>query len=374
MAAVRLAALREARPAERRVALVPEVAARCIQGGYEVVVEAGAGARAFFPDQEYSDAGVRVATRAEALASSDVVAVVNPPDADLIAALRPGQVIVGLLGSRTNPAILEALAPTGATAIDLAYLPRTLSRTQTMDALSSQASVAGYQAGLVAAETFTRYMPMMITAAGTAKPAKVIVLGTGVAGLQAIGTVKRLGAVVTGYDVRPASRIEVESLGAKFLAPAGLEDGAGEGGYARELTPEEQAAQRAELDDYIVGQDIVITTAQVPGRKPPVLVTAATVARMKPGSVIVDLGTSALGGNVEGSVPGERVLTAGGVTIVDGSNLAAEMPTGASMAFARNISSLLGTLVVDGAITVNLSDEVLDAIVVTHEGAVRKGA
>jgi NAD(P) transhydrogenase subunit alpha len=242
-----------------------------------------------------------------------------------------------------------------------------------MDALSSQASVAGYRAAIVGTLAFARYIPMMITAAGTAKPAKIMVLGTGVAGLQAIGTAKRLGGVITGYDVRPASRNEVESLGATFLSPKGLEDGAGQGGYARELTPEEQAAQRADLDGHLVQQDIIITTAQVPGRKPPVLVTAEAVARMKPGTVIVDLGSSALGGNVEGSVPGERVLTAGGVTILDGSNLAAEMPTGASNAYARNVMSLLGALVREGEVKLDLDDEVLDAITVTLGGAVRKG-
>ncbi|MDR1428225.1 MAG: NAD(P) transhydrogenase subunit alpha [Bifidobacteriaceae bacterium] len=374
MAAVRLAALREVKKAERRVALVPEVAARLIRNGFEVIVEAGAGTSAFFPDQAYADAGAHVRGRAEAIAQADILATVNPPDSELIAALRPGQVIVGLLGSRTDRATLEALAAAGVTGLDFAYLPRTLSRSQTMDVLSSQASVAGYRAAIVAAETFSRYMPMMITAAGTAKPAKLIVLGTGVAGLQAIGTAKRLGAVVTGYDVRPASRGEVESLGAAFLAPSGLEDGAGEGGYARELTPEEKAAQQAELAGHLVAHDIVITTAQVPGRKPPVLVTAETVARMKPGSVIVDLGTSALGGNVEGSVPGEQVVTKNGVTIVDGSNLAAEMPAGASAAYARNVQSLLGALVIDGALAVDFADEVLDAVTVTYDGAVRKGA
>jgi NAD(P) transhydrogenase subunit alpha len=374
MAAVRIAALREVPETERRVAIVPEVAARLTQGVWEVLVEKDAGARAFFPDQAYAEAGAKVVARSEAIREADIVAVVHPPDAALIAALRPGQVVLGLLGSRTDQATVQALAAAGITGLDFARIPRTLSRTQTMDVLSSQASVAGYRAAIVAAEAFGRYVPMMITAAGTAKPAKAMVLGTGVAGLQAIGTAKRLGAVVTGYDVRPASRTEVESLGATFLAPTRLTDGAGEGGYARELTPEEQAAERAELDNYIVAQDIVITTAQVPGRKPPVLVTEATVARMKPGSVIVDLGASALGGNVEGSVPGSQVVTPGGVAILDGSNLAAQMPAGASAAFARNVMSLVGTLVADGAIKIDLTDEVIEAIAVTHEGAVRKGA
>jgi len=373
MAAVRIAALRETREGERRVAIVPEVVTRLKGDGLEVLVEQGAGEDAFFPDAAYTDAGATVVTRAEALAQANVVATVNAPDAGLIAELTSGQVLAGLIGTRTDPQIAAALAEAGVTGLDLAFLPRTLSRSQTMDALSSQASVAGYRAAIVGAESFARYLPMMITAAGTAKPAKLIVLGTGVAGLQAIGTAKRLGAIVTGYDVRPASRGEVESLGATFLAPAGLEDGAGEGGYARELTAEEQANQQAELGNFVAGQDIVITTAQVPGRKPPVLVTAETVARMAPGSVLVDLGTSALGGNVEGSQPGQRVLTPGGVTIVDGSNLAAEMPTGASAAYARNIMALLKILVVDGAVAVNLEDEVIEAIAVAHGGTARKG-
>ncbi|MDR0366418.1 MAG: NAD(P) transhydrogenase subunit alpha, partial [Bifidobacteriaceae bacterium] len=285
----------------------------------------------------------------------------------------PGKVVVGLLGARTDAAGLAALAKTGATGIDLGYLPRTLSRTQTMDALSSQASVAGYRAAVVAAHAFSRYFPMMITAAGTAKPAKVLVIGTGVAGLQAIGTAKRLGAVVTGYDVREASREEVESLGAKFLSPSGVEDAAGAGGYARELTAEERAAQQAELADYAVSNDIVITTAQVPGRKPPVLLTADTVERMGPGSVIVDLGSSALGGNVEGTAPGETAVTAGGVSLVGAANLPAQMPASASVSYSRNVLALVKAALSDGALVIDTADEVFDAVVVCCDGTVREG-
>ncbi|MDR0945447.1 MAG: NAD(P) transhydrogenase subunit alpha [Bifidobacteriaceae bacterium] len=372
MAAVRIAALREVSEIERRVAIVPEVAARLVKGGYEVLVEKGAGSRAFFPDQSYTDVGAKVVARAEAISGSDILAVVDTPDATLLGATHQGQVIVGLLGARSDPAVAQALADAGVTGIDLAFMPRTLSRTQTMDALSSQSSVAGYRSVLVAAEKFSRYMAMMVTAAGTAKPARVIVLGTGVAGLQAIGTAKRLGAMVQGYDVRPASRGEVESLGATFIELQSVKDAAGEGGYARALTPEEQAAQQAELEGYVTANDIVITTAQVPGRKPPVMVTAKAVAEMKAGSVIVDLGCSALGGNVEGSQPGQTVITDHGVTIIDGSNLAAEMPGSASSFYSRNIMALLGILVVDGAINVNLEDEVLTAVVVSHDGQNRK--
>jgi NAD(P) transhydrogenase subunit alpha len=239
-----------------------------------------------------------------------------------------------------------------------------------MDALSSQASVAGYKAAILAADTFERYLPMLITAAGTAKPAEVLVLGAGVAGLQAIGTADRLGAIVRGYDVRPASRGEVESLGAKFLVLKTAADAAGEGGYARALTPEEQQAQQKELSDHISRHDIVITTAQVPGRRPPVLVTAEAVKAMTPGSVIVDIAASELGGNCELSEAGRTVVTDNGVTIVGASNLPASMPVAASNAYSRNISALLTHLVAGGALVIDLDDEIQAGVVITHGGAV----
>jgi NAD(P) transhydrogenase subunit alpha len=376
MPPIGLAALKETAPGEQRVALVPEVASRLIKDGFAPVVEKSAGALAFLPDAAYEKAGVELLDRTAALSKAEVLLAVAPPDTELLSKLRKGQVVIGLLNSRTDAEGVAALAATGATGLDVAMLPRTLSRAQTMDVLSSQASVAGYRAAIVAAETFGRYFPMMITAAGTAKPAKVIVLGAGVAGLQAIGTAKRLGAMVTGYDVRPAARGEVESLGASFLVLKSVGDAAGEGGYARELTPEEQAAQQAELAEAIAGFDIVITTAQVPGRKPPVLVTAATVASMNAGSVIVDLGASDLGGNVEGSTPNEHVVSDNGVTIIGAGMLASQMPTAASTMFSRNVAALAATLVdkESGALNVNLEDEILDAVVVCHDGQVRKGA
>jgi len=256
------------------------------------------------------------------------------------------------------------------TAVSLDGLPRTLSRTQVMDALSSQASVAGYKATLIAAAAYGRFFPLLITAAGTARPAKLLVLGTGIVGLQAIGTARRLGAQVSGYDVRPASKGEVESLGATFIELTAVGDGAGQGGYARELTAEERQAQQAELTAHIARHDVVITTAQVPGRRPPLLVTEDAVKAMAAGSVIVDMGASTLGGNVAGSVPGETVVTENGVTIIGAQNLPSSVPTAASNAYSRNISALLLSMVTDGALVIDPADEVQAGVVVTHDGQV----
>ena len=277
-----VAALTERVPGELRVALVPEVVERLVAQGFEVLVEAGAGAGAFHDDDAYVRAGAKVGPLDDVLARADVILAVRRPDAALLARLRPGQALIGMLDARLagpERAELDEAAARGVLLLSLDLLPRTLPRAQTMDALSSQASVAGYRAAIVAAEAFGRYFPMMITAAGTARPAKVLVLGAGVAGLQAIGTARRLGAQVTGYDVRPAARDEVKSMGAAFLTTATtVAAGDGGGGYARALTPEEGAAQRAELDAAIRKFDVIITTAQVPGGKPPVLVSAETVA------------------------------------------------------------------------------------------------
>jgi NAD(P) transhydrogenase subunit alpha len=239
-----------------------------------------------------------------------------------------------------------------------------------MDALSSQSNVAGYKAALVAATEFGRFFPMLITAAGTARPAKVLVLGAGVAGLQAIGTARRLGAVVSGYDVRPTSKTEVESLGATFVELTSVGSAAGQGGYARELTAEERQAQQEELSGHIARHDVVITTAQVPGRRPPLLVTEDAIKAMAPGSVIVDMGASALGGNVTGSRPGETVVTGNGVTIVGAENLAATVPTAASNAYSRNISALLLHLTANGGLAIDTSDEIQAGVVIAYDGKV----
>ena len=361
---------RETLPGERRVALVPEAIGKLQQAGCEVLVEQGAGAGAAIPDQAFVDAGARVVPTDELYASSDVILRVSKPASDDVARLRKGQAVVGLLQPLLDPALMGKLAERDVTAISLDMIPRTVSRAQSMDALSSQANVGGYRAVLIAANEYGRYFPLLTTAAGTAKPANVLILGIGVAGLQAIGTARRLGAVVSAYDVRPETREQAESLGAKFVKLKTTIDATGTGGYARELTTEERAAQQAELNEVIGGMDVVITTAQVPGRKPPVLVTAAAVEKMKPGSVIVDMAAGPLGGNVELSKAGEPVTTANGVTIVAPENLPATMPAGASQFYARNISALLLGMVKDGALNLDFDDEVTKATVITRDGQV----
>ena len=275
-----------------------------------------------------------------------------------------------MLSTLIDPELASDLADRGVTAVSLDGLPRTLSRAQPMDALSSQANVAGYKAVLIAADEYGRFFPLLMTAAGTARPAKLLVLGAGVAGLQALGTARRLGAVVSGYDVRPAAAGEVESMGAKFIELTSVGPAAGEGGYARALTDEERAAQQAELAGHIASHDVVITTAQVPGRRPPLLVTEDALKAMSPGSVIVDMGASALGGNVAGSVPGETIVTAAGVTVIGADNLPAAVPTAASAAYSRNISAVLLHMTRDGALAVDLDDEIQAGVVITHEGKV----
>jgi H+-translocating NAD(P) transhydrogenase subunit alpha len=362
--------VKETAPGERRVALVPDAVAKMRAAGIEVLVERGAGEGAWMADSAYAEAGATIVSAAELFADADVILTVTKPPAAMVDQLGKGQAIIGMLAPLTDPELAATLAAKGVTAISLDRMPRTLTRTQPMDALSSQANVAGYKAALVAASAYARFFPMLITAAGTARPAKVLVLGAGVAGLQAIGTARRLGAVVTGYDVRPASRTEVESLGATFLELTSVGSAAGEGGYARELTAEERQAQQDELAGHIARHDVVITTAQVPGRRPPLLVTDDAVKAMAPGSVIVDMGASALGGNVTGSRPGETVVTGNGITIIGADNLPATMPTAASSAYSRNVSTLLEYMTSDGALTIDTSDEIQAGVVITHDGKV----
>jgi len=361
---------RETAPGERRVALVPETLGKLTAAGLEILVEAGAGAGAAIPDQAFADAGATIVPTDALYAQSDVVLRVQKPATDEVGRLRSGQAVIGFLQPLIDPPLAASLAKQGVTAISLDAIPRTLSRAQTMDALSSQANVGGYKAVLIAANAYPRYFPLLTTAAGTAKPANVLILGIGVAGLQAIGTARRLGAVVHAYDVRPETREQAESLGAKFVKLKTTIDATGAGGYARELTADERAAQQAELNEAIGGMDIVITTAQVPGRKPPVLVTADAVGRMKPGSIIVDMAASALGGNCELSKVGETVVTANAVTIIAPDNLPASMPAGASAFYARNISELLLGMVKDGNLALDFEDEVTKATVITNGGEV----
>ncbi len=361
---------KETAPGERRVALVPEALGKLQAAGCEILVESGAGAGSAIPDSAYTEAGATVVPTDALYAQSDVVLRVAKPSADDIGKLRQGQAVIGFLAPLIDPGLAKDLAAKGVTAISLDAIPRTLSRAQTMDALSSQANVGGYKAVLIAANAYPRYFPLLTTAAGTAKPANVLILGIGVAGLQAIGTARRLGAIVHAYDVRPETREQAESLGAKFVKLKTTIDATGAGGYARELTAEERASQQAELNEAIGGMDVVITTAQVPGRKPPVLVTAAAVEKMKPGSIIVDMAASALGGNCELSKAGETVESPNGVTIIAPDNLPASMPAGASAFYARNVSNLLLGMVKDGALHLDFEDEVTAATVITKDGAV----
>jgi len=351
---------RESAAGERRVALVPKIVALLVGRGVTVVVESGAGVEALIPDEEFLAAGAEIGDPWKA----DVVLKVAPPSEAEIALLHTDSVLIGFLAPLSAPATIERLRAAGVTAFAMESVPR-ISRAQSMDALSSQANVAGYKSVLLAAEKSTRFFPMLTTAAGTVKPASVLVLGVGVAGLQALATAKRLGARTTGYDVRPDVGDQVRSLGAQWL-DVGI-DAAGEGGYARELTDDERAEQQKRLTEAITGFDVVITTALVPGRPAPRLVTAEAVQGMRPGSVIVDL-AGETGGNCELTEPGE-VVVRHGVTIASPLNLPSTMPEHASELYARNVSALLCLMLdEDGALTPDYGDEVLAKSCVTRIG------
>jgi NAD(P) transhydrogenase subunit alpha len=356
---------KETAEGERRVALVPEVVRRLSGHGVEVVVEAGAGAGAIIPDALYEQAGASVASVAEVWAAP-VVAKVAPPSKEEIAQLKAGGVLIAFLAPLSNAESTRELAKANVTAFAMEAIPR-ISRAQAMDALSSQSNVAGYRAALLGAEHLGRFYPMLMTAAGTIPPAKVLVLGAGVAGLQALATARRLGAQTTGYDVRPEVAEQVRSLGASWL-DLGIE-AAGEGGYARELTDEEKAAQQQALTDAIKGFDVVITTALVPGRPAPKLVTAEAVEGMKPGSVIIDL-AGETGGNCELTTPGETTVEHD-VTIASPLNLPAAMPEHASQLYARNVQALLELMLDDeGALKLDFDDEIIAGACITRDGEI----
>ena len=364
---MKVAIPKELAPDERRVALVPDTATKLKAASLDVSVEAGAGAGAYISDDAYEAAGVKVVkTAATLLADADAVLKVQAPSTEEVDLLKSGSVLISFLQPATQADVVKALAKRGVTAFSLELLPR-ISRAQSMDALSSQASAAGYKAVLMAAGRLGKFFPMMMTAAGTVAPARVLVMGAGVAGLQAIATARRLGAIVSAYDVRPAVKEEVQSLGATFIELA-LESQQGEGGYAREQSEEFLRKQRDLIGEHVAKSDVVITTAAVPGRRAPLLVTGDMVKAMRPGSVIVDLAADT-GGNVELTQAGKD-LDVGGVTIIGTRNVPSTMPLHASQLFARNVMNLLLHLVKDGAITLDFQDEITKGSCVTHGGAI----
>jgi NAD(P) transhydrogenase subunit alpha len=360
---------REAAPGERRVALTPDAVAALVKSGLQVLVERGAGQGAFHADAAYEQAGARVVADAGVLyGEAAVVLKVQKPAPDEVERLRDGTVLVSFLQALTSPDLVRRLAERRITSFGMEGIPR-ISRAQKMDALSSQANIAGYKAVLIAAESLAKFFPMMMTAAGTVFAARVLVLGAGVAGLQAIATARRLGAQVWGYDVRPVVKEQVESLGAKFLEfDLGVADAEDRGGYAKTLSAEQSRRQQELLAEKMKDYDVVVTTALVPGRPAPRLVPRATVAGMRPGSVIVDLAAEA-GGNCELTEP-DRVVVHGGVTIHGPTNLPATLPVHASQLYARNVTELLRELVKNGALAIDFDDEVVKGACVTHGGAI----
>jgi H+-translocating NAD(P) transhydrogenase subunit alpha len=359
---VRVAVPKEIIPGERRVALVPEIVEKLVAGGFDVAVEQGAGEAATFSDAEYREAGARVVPLEELLADAEGAVKVQRPSAEEVERLPEGSILIAFLQPLTDPDGIERLTRRGVTGFALESIPR-ITRAQPMDALSSQATVSGYKAVLLAADRLPRFFPMLMTAAGTVPPAKVLVLGAGVAGLQAIATARRLGAVVFGYDVRPVVREQVESLGATFLdlGVVGEETSAG---YARELSDEEQRRQQDELERRVADFDVVVTTALIPGRPAPKLIPASAVEAMRKGSVIVDLAAEA-GGNCELTEPGEEVEREG-VTIVGHTNLPSTVPVHASRLFSRNVQALLTHLAPEGELTLDWEDEITAGACVTR--------
>ncbi|CAB4331858.1 unannotated protein [freshwater metagenome] len=371
---MRIAVPKEIRSGEKRVALVPDIISKLTKSGHQVVIESGAGVAAEYSDKQFIEAGAEVKS-GDVLAGSDVILSVQPLTPSQIKSLKKGALTISFLSQATAADSIEVAVNNSITALSLELVPR-ISRAQSMDALTSQALCAGYKAALIAAELSPKFFPLLMTAAGTVTPAKVLVLGAGVAGLQAIATTKRLGAVVSAYDVRPSSADEVKSMGAKFISLE-LEALEGAGGYAREMTEERAAKQRDLLTPYIAASDVLITTAAVPGRTAPRLVTAAMVSQMAPGSVVVDLASES-GGNVEGSVAGEIVTTSNGIKIWGGKDVPSQLAYHASMLFSRNVVNLLLLMnkSVDGKATGQIepdfSDEIIDSATLTHNGVRRE--
>lgn len=371
---MRIAVAKEIEVCERRVALVPDIVARLIKQGLEIWVEAGAGERAFFNDAAYEAAGATIIADTNRLWSeADILLKVSPPreredgrsEIDL---LKEGSVLISFLNPLGNPVIAQKLAARKVTALSMEMIPRT-TRAQSMDALSSQASIAGYKAVLIAAAALPKYFPMLTTAAGTIAPAKIFIMGAGVAGLQAIATARRLGAVVEAFDIRPAVKEEVQSLGAKFVEIKLDEETTAAGGYAKEISEASKKRTQEVVTEHIKNADVVITTAQVPGKKAPLLVTEDMVKQMKPGSVIVDIAAEQ-GGNCACTDPG-RDIVAHGVTIIGPINLPSSLPVHASQLYAKNLTSLMQLLMKDKNVEINFADDIIDAACITHAGEIR---
>lgn len=361
---------RERVSGERRVALVPDAAARLTKAGIDVVIESGAGEAAGFPDDTYQAKGVTVAPDvAGAVSSADVVLTVQPAGQETIAHLRDGSVLIGLMQPAASAGLFADLAARNVTALAMELVPRT-TKAQSMDVLSSQATVAGYKAVLVAAASLGKLLPMLTTAAGTLAPAKVFVLGAGVAGLQAIATARRLGGIVSAFDVRPVVKEQVESLGASFIEAEAVE-AEGAGGYAKELADEQQQKVLEAIGTHISGMDVVVTTAQIPGKPAPILITAAMVESMRPGSVIIDLASES-GGNCELTQAGETVV-AHGVSILGPTNLAATIPMHASQMYSKNLTTLVEHLAPEGSLQIDLDDPITGPMCVVADGQVRYG-
>ncbi|MGM3306311.1 Re/Si-specific NAD(P)(+) transhydrogenase subunit alpha [Anabaena sp. WFMT] len=371
---MRIAVAKEIEVCERRVALIPDTVSRLVKQGLEVFVETGAGEKAFFSDSDYEAAGATVvADTAKLWGEADILLKVSPPQEredgrSEIELLKAGSVLISFLNPLGNPVIAQQLANRQITALSMELIPRT-TRAQSMDALSSQASLAGYKAVLIAAAALPKYFPMLTTAAGTIAPAKVFIMGAGVAGLQAIATARRLGAVVEAFDIRPAVKEEVQSLGAKFVEVKLEEETVAAGGYAKEISEDSKKRTQELVAEHVKNSDVVITTAQVPGRKAPQLVTQEMVAQMKPGSVIVDLAAEQ-GGNCACTEAGKDIVW-NGVTIIGPINLPSSMPVHASQLYAKNVTSLMQLLIKDKALQINFGDDIVDAACVTHAGEIR---
>jgi NAD(P) transhydrogenase subunit alpha len=371
---MKIVVAKEIEVCERRVSLIPDIVAKLLKQGLEIYVESGAGDKAYFTNADYEAAGAKIITDVATLWSeADILLKVSPPQdredgLSEIDLLKPGSVLISFLNPLGNPVIAQKLANRQITAFSMELIPRT-TRAQSMDALSSQASLAGYKSVLLAAAALPKYFPMLTTAAGTIPPAKVFIMGAGVAGLQAIATARRLGAVVEAFDIRPAVKEEVQSLGAKFVEVKLEEETVATGGYAKEISEDSKKRTQELVTTHVKNSDVVITTAQVPGRKAPILLTEEMVRVMKPGSVIVDLAAEQ-GGNCACTAPGKDIVW-NGVTIIGPINLPSSMPLHASQLYAKNITSLMQLLIQDKALQINFGDDIVDAACITHRGEIR---